>query len=214
LLEELSLQQAVVSIDAIANSPAVAEQIIDKGGHYILALKKNQKHAYEQVADFMKARSGLLSSQTSLDFGSGRIETRRCYVLQKLDLLEDLQAWKGIQSAVMIHAKREFANKTEEEYRFYLSSKKETPAYFNSKVRAHWQIENKLHWHLDVSFEEDKSRTKMGNGAENHNTLRKMALQMLQQMNDKHSIKERRKKAGWTDSYLIQILNTGFSKCV
>jgi predicted transposase YbfD/YdcC len=106
----------------------------------------------------------------------------------------------------MIHARRELADKTEEEYRFYLSSKKETPVYFNGRIRQHWSIENQLHWHLDLSFDEDKSRTRMGNGAENHNTLRKMALQLLKAMNDKHSIRERRKKAGWTDTYLLQVL--------
>ncbi len=214
LLKELDVSQTLVSIDAIANTPLVAAQIIDKGGDYLLSLKKNQKQAYEQVADFMKARRDLLSLDTNVEFGSGRIETRSCYVLQELNLLEDLQAWKGIQSVVMIQAKRELADKTSEEYRFYLSSKKETAAYFNRRVRAHWRVENQLHWHLDVSFEEDRSRTKMGNGAENHNTLRKMALQLLRQMNDKHSIKERRKKAGWTDDYLIQILNNALNKCV
>ncbi len=114
----------------------------------------------------------------------------------------------------MVHAQREFPERTQEEYRFYLSSKKQTPLYFNARVRSHWGIENQLHWHLDVSFEEDKSRTRMGNGAENHHTLRKIALQMLQQMNDKHSIKERRKKAGWNDTYLRHVLSSGFAKCV
>lgn len=137
LLNELDLGQTLVSIDAIANNPLVAAQIIDKGGDYLLSLKKNQKQAYEQVADFMKARISLLRSDTNLDFGSGRIETRRCYVLQELDLGEDLQAWKGIQSVVMVHAKREFADTIQEQYRFYLSSKKETPAYFNARVRAY-----------------------------------------------------------------------------
>lgn len=206
LLEQLDLSEAVVSIDAIANSPTIAEQIIDKGGDYILSLKKNQKYAYEQAADYMQARKEKLKWEKSVDFGSGRIETRLCYVLQELDLVEELQAWKGVQSLVMIHAKRELADKTEEEYRFYLSSKKETPAYFNSRIREHWSIENQLHWHLDLSFDEDKSRTRLGNGAENHNTLRKMALQLLKGMDDKHSIKERRKKAGWTDNYLLQVL--------
>lgn len=207
LVEQLDLSAAVVSIDAIANSPQIAEQIIDKGGNYILSLKKNQKYAFEQLADYMQARKEQLKWDKSVDFGSGRIETRICYVLQELDLLEELQAWKGIQSVVMIQAKRELVNKTEEEYRFYLSSKKETPAYFNSRIRGHWSIENQLHWHLDLSFDEDRSRTRMGNGAENHNTLRKIALQLLKGMDDKHSIKERRKKAGWTDAYLLKILN-------
>jgi predicted transposase YbfD/YdcC len=206
LLEQLDLSQALVSIDAIANSPQTARQIIDKGGNYILSLKKNQKHAFEQVADFMHARKDILSRDKNLDFGSGRIETRTCYLLQEIGLLEELQAWKGIQSVIMLHAKREFTDKTEEEYRFYLSSKKETAMYFNTRIREHWSIENQLHWHLDLSFEEDKSKVRMGNGAENHNTLRKMALQLLKGMDDKHSIKERRKKAGWTDAYLLQIL--------
>jgi len=206
LLEQLEFSQAIVSIDAIANSPQISEQIIDKGGHYILSLKKNQKCAFEQVADYMQTRKERLNRNKSVDFGSGRIETRICYVLQELDLLEELQAWKGLQSVVMIHAKREVADKTEEEYRFYLSSKKETPAYFNSRIREHWSIENQLHWHLDLSFDEDRSRTRLGNGAENHNTLRKIALQLLKQIKDKHSIKERRKKAGWTDTYLLQVL--------
>jgi predicted transposase YbfD/YdcC len=206
LLEQLDLSQALVSIDAVANGPQTAAQIIDKGGNYILSLKKNQKHAFEQVADFMQARKHMLPGDKRVDFGSGRIETRRCYVLQELDLLEELQSWKGIQSAVMIHAERERSGKTEEEYRFYLSSRKQTPAYFNGRIREHGSIENQLHWHLDLSFDEDSSRVRMGNGAENHNTLRKMALQLLKQMNDKHSIRERRKKAGWTDAYLLQVL--------
>lgn len=214
LLADLSVAESVVSIDAIANSPQVAQQIINKGGHYILSLKKNQKNAFEQVFDFMKARIDTLDNYMSHDFGSGRIETRTCHVLQELDLLEDLQAWPGLQSVVMVHAKREFTDKIEEEYRFYISSKNQTPQYFNDRIRAHWGIENHLHWHLDVSFDEDKSTTRMGNGAENHHTLRKLALQMLKQPVDKHSIKERRKKAGWNNDYLLQIITADFGKCV
>jgi predicted transposase YbfD/YdcC len=214
LLADLDITEAIVSIDAIATNPQLAAQIINSGGNYILALKKNQKNAFEQVADFMKARMNTLDKDTSLDFGSGRIETRTCYVGNKLDLLEELQAWRGIESVIMVHAKREFDTNIEEEYRFYISSKKETPTYFNKRIRAHWGIENHLHWHLDVSFDEDKSKTRMGNGAENHHTLRKLALQMMQQMTDKHSMKERRKKAGWNNDYLLQILAAGFPKCV
>jgi len=110
--------------------------------------------------------------------------------------MEDDLAWKGIQSVVMIHAQREIAGVIEEQFRFYLSSKKETAKYFNQRDRGHWSIENHLHrratpWHLDLSFNEDNAKTRMGKGAENHNTFRKIALQTLQQQNDKHSIKER-----------------------
>ena len=80
------------------------------------------------------------------------------------------------------------------------------PTYFNQKVREHWSVENQLHWHLDVSFDEDRRRTHIKNGAENRNTLRKLALQLLKQVDDKHSLRVRRKKAGWDNHYLLQII--------
>jgi predicted transposase YbfD/YdcC len=179
LIEDLEVKDSIVSIDAIGNSPAIAGQILDKGGDYILSLKKNQPATFEQVSDYMKANSPELEKDTDVDFGSGRIETRVCYLLKDLRCIENVQEWQGIKTVIMIHAKRELAHKTEEEYRFYLSSKNQNAKYFNKRIRQHWSIENQLHWHLDVSFDEDRCRTKMGNGCENHNTLRKMALQAL-----------------------------------
>ena len=125
---------------------------------------------------------------------------------ERTDLLEETLAWKNVQSIIMVHAVRETGSKQQEEYRFYLSDRQASPAYFNEKVREHWTIENQLHWHLDVSFAEDRCRTNTKNGAENRNTLRKLALQLLKQMDDKHSIRVRRKKAGWDDEYLMQIM--------
>lgn len=147
-----------------------------------------------------------LTFDKQVDFGSGRIETRICYISQRTDLVEETLAWKNIQSIIMVHAVRKSNTKREEEYRFYLSDRAASPLYFNNKVREHWGIENHLHWQLDVSFAEDRCRTQTKNGAENRNTLRKLALQLLKQMNDQHSIKVRRKKAGWDDNYLKQII--------
>lgn len=206
LLDQIDLTDSLVSIDAIGNSPKIAEKIVDGGGHYLLSLKKNQKNTFEQVHDFMKKRPQVCLSDKQVDFGSGRVETRTCYVSNEVDLMENTLSWKNIQSVVMIHAIREFEDKVQEEYRFYLSDKKESPQYFNEKVREHWSVENHLHWHLDVSFNEDKCRTKTKYGAENRNTLRKLALQMLKQVKDKHSIAVRRKKASWDDQYLMNIL--------
>ena len=206
LIEDLDVKNAVISIDAIGNSPVIAEQIVSKGGDYILSLKKNQKNTFEQVSDYMKSHQQHFEVDKNLDFGSGRIETRCCYVTHKLEFMENVLAWKEIKSIVMIHAKREIRGKEVEEFRFYLSSKNENATYFNHRIREHWSVENQLHWHLDVSFQEDKCRTKMDNGTENHNTLRKISLQLLQQQQDKHSIKERRKKAGWNNQYLLNII--------
>ncbi|MEM6844970.1 MAG: ISAs1 family transposase [Bacteroidota bacterium] len=154
----------------------------------------------------MMARYPAMDYDRNVDFGAGRIETRICYVTTRTDLLEGTLAWKNIQSVIMMHAVRETSGKRQEEYRFYLSDVAQTPAYFNKKVREHWGVENHLHWQLDVSFNEDKCRTNTKNGAENRNTLRKLVLQLLRQMNDKHSIKVRRKKAGWDDAYLTHII--------
>jgi predicted transposase YbfD/YdcC len=216
LIEHIDLTNNVVSIDAIANSPAIAKQIKDKGGDYILSLKKNQKSVFEQVADYMKNHQSLCDVDKNTDYriggelGSGRIETRTCYVTQHLTLMEDVLAWQGIKSVIMIHAKREVKEVVEENFRFYLSSKDQNASYFNKTIRGHWGIENDLHWQLDLTFGEDSAKTRMGNGAENHNTLRKIALQILQQQNDKHSVKERRKKAGWNDKYLVKIIQNSF----
>ena len=206
LLEELDVEGALVSIDAIANGPAIAEQIVDQKGHYLLSLKKNQKNTFEQAEDYMMRHHLGMLSDKQVDFGSGRIETRTCYVCERTDLLEEVLAWKNIQSIIMVHAVRETGSKQQEEYRFYLSDRQASPAYFNEKIREHWSIENQLHWHLDVSFAEDRCRTNTKNGAENRNTLRKLALQLLKQMDDKHTIRVRRKKAGWDDEYLVQIM--------
>lgn len=214
LIQEIEIENAIVSIDAIANSPAIAQQIVDKKGNYILSLKRNQKSVFEQVSDYMRSHQTIIESDKTIDFGSGRIESRTCYVTQNLSFMEDVLAWKGIQSVIMVHAQREIAGIIEEQFRFYLSSKIETATYFNQRVRGHWSVENLLHWHLDLSFNEDNSKTKMGNGAENHNILRKIALQILQQQNDKHSIKERRKKAGWNNQYLVEVIQNGFFRCV
>lgn len=206
LLEELDIKNGLVTIDAIANSPSVAKQIIDKGGNYILSLKKNQRCTFEQVEDFMKRHLPIFECDKHIDFGSGRIEKRTCYVSQQTDLMTDVLSWEGIKSIIMIHSTREKGDKIEENYRFYLSSKKESAAYFNEKIRNHWSIENQLHWHLDISFQEDRCRTSKGNGTQNFSTLRKMALQSLKIQNDKHSISVRRKKAAWNDNYLVQVL--------
>lgn len=208
LLDELDLKDAVVTIDAIGNYPINAKKIIDKGGNYIFALKKNQKLAYERVAIMMEKylQEGRLESDKTYCNDSGRIETRTCYVCHYLEFMDELYKWEAIQSVIMIVSKRDTNGVITEDKRYYISGVKQNAKYFNTKIRSHWSIENKLHWQLDMSFDEDRCKTRKDNGAENHNTLRKMALQILTNQSDKHSIKERRKKAGWNDKYLMELL--------
>jgi predicted transposase YbfD/YdcC len=206
LLDSLDLSGAVVSIDAIACTEKIADQITEKGGYYLLALKRNQKQLFEQVRAYMVQQKAAFAKDEWVDFGSGRIEKRVCYVSERLDLMDDLASWPGISRVVMVEARREKASKIEEQTRFYLSSLPTTAAAFNRLIRSHWGIENNLHWMLDVVFGEDQSRTRKGNAPENMATLRKMALQVLNQNQDKQSIKSRRKIAAWNDEYLLKLL--------
>ena len=115
------------------------------------------------------------------------------------------------KSIIQVHSKRTIGIEVQEETRYYISSIAVAASKFAQYIRGHWSIENQLHWHLDVSFNEDKSRVRKDNGAENMNIMRKLALQFLQQMKDKSSIKRRRLKAGWNDDYLVEVLETAIS---
>lgn len=206
LLNNLDLKDSLVSIDAMACDVKNANLITSKQGHYILALKNNNKNICQQVSERFAQVKSQLPKNECLDFGSGRIETRTCYVENNLTFYDDLAHWKHLKSIIIIESKREIKEKIHSETRFYLSDLALEPKDFNQYIRNHWSIENSLHWQLDVTFREDLQRTKSGNTPENLAIIRKLSLQLLNRVTDKESIKSRRKLAGWNDQYLIQIL--------
>lgn len=206
LLANLALKDSLVSIDAIACEQANADLIVEREGHYLFALKNNQSTIYEQVSQRMnRIKAGLVWDE-ELDFGSGRLETRRCYVETNLNLYDGLQAWSHLKSIIMIEAIRDIDGQCSQQTRFYLSDLALSAKAFNQHIRHHWAIENNLHWSLDVVFREDQQRIRVENGAENFTTVRKLALQLLNRMQDKESIKSRRKLAGWDNEYLLKVL--------
>lgn len=207
LLKSLDLKNALVSCDAAGCQLTNADLIVEKQGHYLFALKQNQKNIYEQVSERMEKNKVFLPKDEWVDFGSGRIEKRVCYVENHLELFDGLHPWKHLKSIILIEASREKNGITSSETRFYLSDVALTPKAFNHFIRNHWSIENRLHWKLDVVFKEDTARTKTDNAPQNLATARKLALQMLNQLPDKESIKNRRKMAGWDDNYLKDILS-------
>jgi predicted transposase YbfD/YdcC len=207
LLNSLDLKDSIVTIDAIACDIKNADIITQKQGHYILALKNNNKHIYQQVSERFAQTKTQLPNNENIDFGSGRIETRTCYVENDLTLYDDLVPWKHLKSIIIVESKREIKDKISFETRFYLSDLAFEPKVFSQYIRNHWSIENKLHWQLDVTFREDLQRTQYGNAPENLAIIRKLSLQLLNKITDKESIKSRRKLAGWNDQYLIKILS-------
>ena len=206
LLRALDLRQTVVSCDAVGCQLSNADLIVEGGGQYVLALKKNLPVAYEQVDEHFGKRLDQLPSVEEVDFGSGRLERRRCTVETRLELLDGLADWGHLRSLVRVDASREINGQTTTQTRYYLSSLAVSPTDFNRYIRQHWRIENRLHWKLDVVFREDRQRTRLDNGPLNLATARKLALQALHQVQDANSTKNRRKMAGWDDEYLRNVL--------
>lgn len=207
-LSSIDITDAVVSIDAMGTQREIAELIVDKGGHYFLALKANHKSLYEDVECAFKMHQGYDSDQT-LDADHGRIETRHCSILPAQEFLmnETCQPWKELHTIIRIESTREVKGKTTQETRYYISDEKELSAkYFNALARGHWGIENQLHWHLDVTFKEDQCRARIGYASQNLSVLRKLALQIVTKQKDKLSVKRRIYKAAIDPDYLKKLL--------
>ena len=209
LLKVLCLENTVITIDAMGCQESIAKDIIDKEADYILAVKENQKHLHQDIQDEFRFEKNIeISTTNSLDHG--RIETRRCSVVSDFQFIPYKNKWKGLKSIIKIESTREFKNSdkpTEKATRYYISSLEAKAEDFQKAIRAHWGIENKLHWVLDVAFSEDASRKRTGNAAQNFSILLKIALNLLK--NDKSvkiGVKGKRLKAAWSNSYLLKIL--------
>ena len=210
LIDEIDIEEAVVSIDAIGCQRAIAAQIKENQGHYLLSLKENQGGLYEDtVYGFKTNRPDSVSEEW--EYAHGRYESRKCSILKAREVLleEHLEQWAGIQTLVRIESLRQTNEMETNEIRYYISDETGLKAnYFNEPVRGHWGIENHLDWHLDVTFREDDCRARKGYAAENIATLRKLALQIIQKQPDKLSLKKRRLKAAYDMCYLKRLLIT------
>jgi predicted transposase YbfD/YdcC len=213
LLELLDLQGCTVSIDAIGTQREIARTIREKRANYVLCVKDNQPTLHEKVKALMNEAilEGHVNCCNEVDGDHGRIETRELWVSDQVHHLpKDLRAqWMDLNSIVCVRRVRELVNgKTTEEKSYYISSLcKTSPEMFAQAIRGHWSIENQLHWHLDVSFNEDACRVRKHHGAENLSRLRRMALNLLQaEKTCKGGIKTKRLKAGWDHPYLLKVL--------
>jgi len=210
LLDILELQDTIVTIDAMGCQEDIANKIVDKEADYILAVKLNQKQLYEDIEDEFRF-SDTIKSDTHVDIGHGRIETRACHMITELNHIQNKQKWKKLKTIVKIESTREFKNSdkpTEIATRYYISSLKVKAKDFQNHIRYHWSIENSLHWILDVAFGEDASRKRSGNSPQNFSTLNKIALNLLKNERTlRVGVKGRRLKAGWDDKYLMKVLN-------
>lgn len=211
LIENIDIKGALVSIDAMGCHSKIAALIRLNEADYLLALKKNQKGLFEEVHDWMNSRKDSFDVDVQTDYVGGRLEKRTTYVCTDLEFIDELNQWPDCQRVIMVECERSFKSEPDKvsvKTRFYVSSKTEDAVYFGICTRNHWSIENQLHWYLDVVFDEDRQRTRIGYAPENMATLRKMALQLLIQNKGKSSLKKARKRAAWNDDFLIYVLKS------
>jgi predicted transposase YbfD/YdcC len=220
LLRLLALEGATVTIDAMGCQTAIAAQIVEQGADYVLALKDNQPSLHERVRlAFADARAaagtGLpladLAPYATRDKGHGRIERRRCLAIgdpEYLAYVDPGRAWTNLRSVVLIESTRRIGAAVTTEARHYLSSLPADAATLARTIRSHWGIENRLHWVLDVAFDEDASRVRDGHAPENLAILRHFALNLLRQDRSTHgSVATKRFRAALNDDYLRSILD-------
>ncbi len=214
LLEVLFLQGCLVTIDAMGCQTAVAEKIVDKQADYILAVKGNQKVLEDDIKEAF-GQGGIEDEYTQKEVGHGRIEVRTTSVIKDLDWICNKEDWKKLACIVMVFCRRidKKTGSEESSSRYYISSKNTSAKEFGQAIRSHWQIENKLHWLMDVAFGEDQSRKQAGNAAQNFSLISKVALNMIRNHepdvmpgSKKISVKRKRLMAAWDNDYLLSIL--------
>jgi predicted transposase YbfD/YdcC len=237
LLEKLaagrSLKGAVVTIDAIACNPKIAQSIRAVGADYLLAVKGNQPTLQADIeAAFEAADKSQVEVDRDLDKGHGRIEARTVSVLRQVDWLDGDRRFPGevrfidARAIVRVEARTELKDRSRFDIRYYITSSARSAAALGQTIRGHWGIENTLHWTLDVTFQEDFSRVRKGHGAQNMALVRKFAFNRLRaatRLSDPpnlplkpcrrptkpprpKSLKLRRKIASWDVNSLAEIL--------
>lgn len=214
LLQTLYLKGCLVSIDAMGCQKSIAQDIRDAGADYLLAVKGNQGGLEESLVSFFEAaRCDALRKPAhfleTIEKGHGRIETRRYWLAGNVFGLVDCERWTDCRQVGMVESVRDLGKgEPSVERRYFITSAAATVSEFAGAVRDHWQIENRLHWSLDVMFREDECRIRKDYAPQNFSLLRKFGLNLLRMDNSspKMSLRCRRKRAGWNDDFLMALL--------
>jgi predicted transposase YbfD/YdcC len=209
LLAVLDLTGALVTIDAAFCQKAIVEQIRARGGDYLVCVKGNQKGLHEAIAGVFEragdAEFAGCDMAGEVGAGHGREEERYVTVVRDPEGLP--AGWADVGSAALVCRERQVTGqKNQSAGWYYLTSLRVSAAQLAGYIRAHWGIENGLHWCLDVSFREDQSRTRVGHAAANLALVRRVALSLLKRAGTAGSIQTRRMRAAWDDDYLLQVL--------
>ena len=212
LLEIIDVEDTIVTIDAAGCQKNIAAQIVNSKGDYVLALKANQGKLFDDVRllfgchmkdDFADCP---VSRHIEVEQGHGRLESRSYYQMTAPTYLHGRSAWKGLKSIGAAVRVYEENGVEKSDTRYYVSSLRRNGQQFANAVRSHWGIENSLHWSLDMTYREDESRVRNRRFAENLSWLRRMTLSLIKKHPGKQSNIMKRRMAGWSVDFLMQIL--------
>jgi predicted transposase YbfD/YdcC len=212
LLRLVDIQGAIVTIDAIGAQKAIAEQVVEGGADYVLALKGNQEILHEAVIDYVNQHldddfaGGPARRHQGVEKGHGREEYRSYIQMPVPEGLRGAELWKGLRSIGLATSICTRDGQEVGETRYYISSLPVGVKRFARAVRSHWSIENGCHWTLDVTFREDASRIRGPQARENFAWLNRFSLSLLKQHPGKDSIAMKRRACGWSDEFLLQVL--------
>jgi len=202
----IALKGKVVTADALHCNRRTVAAINAGGGDWCLALKANQDSLLSDARASFGAEPDAHPSALSEDIGHGRTETRKATVVSSKALAEHHE-FPGLKAFGRVEATRKTAEGTTSETRYFALSWVPTPEVLLATVRAHWAIENSLHWQLDVSFREDAARNRKDNSPGNIAILRRRALDVMRRDTSKGSLSIKLKRAGWDDDFLRNVLN-------
>ena len=215
LLDQLALKNSIVTLDAMGCQTAIAEKILARGGDYLLTLKGNHALAHAAVVEHFDQHCFRVGAPSwaacdAFDDTHARLVRRRVFASTEAATLGALSGWPGLRTVLAVESIRSINSaptKVESEIRSFLSSCPDSPAVLGQAIRSHWAVENALHWVLDVTFRENDSRVRDRTAARNLALLRKIALNIVgRDRTSKASVRARRKKAAWNDSYMLQLL--------
>ena len=221
LINSLHLANTIVTLDALGCQQAIAQQLLAQQADYILALKGNQGRYYRAIKTYAHACcvdrwAAYPADYDAFDRRHSRWVRRRAWVLPLGQELAGLRAWPGLRAIIVVETIRsvQYQPGTRAEWRYYLTSCPDAPAVLIQAIRRHWAIENSLHWVLEVVFREDEARSRDRVATRNFAVLRKLAFNLLQQGKyQPGSLRARRRKAGWNDDYLTQLLTCAHRNC-
>jgi len=220
LLDLLDIKDSTITMDAMGCQFAIADKIVEAQACYVLALKGNQGEFHDDIKLFLESnlvnnfKNIVHTVSKSTNGDHGRIEQRNVWLTSDVKwLIERHPRWKSVKAIAIVDSTREIQGKISHEQRLYITSHGDKDADFIAHaIRSHWFVENKLHWQLDVSFNEDKNRLRSGYAAENFSMMNKIALNLLKnEKSVKVGVKTKRLKAGWDDIYMMKVLTVGFT---